>query len=349
MPATFHETPPGEPPEGIAWLAALRPDERSRAARHFRPLDLEPGKRERLAPTGAPPAGFVLAGSVRVRRPEFPGLPPTEARLEAGDRFGELGLFAAAGAATGADAAEGSATEIEAVDGPARLALLDRAAFERLCEEFPIVWMEVSTRLSRELKWKNDLLREIREFGDTHADAASLDLYLSMRRRKLARRHAGISRARGERVYQALVARPRREPAFWILAGFLAAIAVSRTVVAFILRFGLEDRLFNLRDAGGPNPIHLHHFNYGFAVLIAAGLLSLLPQSRRLLRPLATAFGVGLGLVFDEFALLWRLNPDYYDPLSYWAQGVMALVLAQLAFLRRPYAGLWRRIGGGAR
>jgi hypothetical protein len=82
----------------------------------------------------------------------------------------------------------------------------------------------------------------------------------------------------------------------------------------------------------------MHHFNYGFALVVLTGLLAFFPGSRRTLRVLAAAFGVGLGLVFDEFALIWNLDPNYYQPLNYWAQALLAAVLVQLVYFRRLYA-----------
>jgi hypothetical protein len=120
-------------------------------------------------------------------------------------------------------------------------------------------------------------------------------------------------------------------------------------VVWFILRFKLEKTLFNLAESGGANPTHLHHFNYGFAILILAGLTALFPKSRKFLRALSFVFGVGVGLVFDEFALIWNLNPDYYHALNYQAQAVLGALLVQIVYFRKFYASIIDRALGRAR
>ena len=322
----------------LGWLRDLRLDERERVERHFRIVEL--GTSERLElPADAPPRmGFVIAGSVTLSRADIPGLPPVEIRVGAGDHWGELAVFAEIPSAMTITARE-----------PATLALLDPAGFRAIAEEFPIVWVRVSALLSRELKWKNDLLREIQEFDVSTATAAELEVFLESKRRRVARRRTGIARSATRMVYRRLIAGPQRDPAFWILLGFVAAIAASRAVVAFILEFDLQHRLFNLQDSGGANPTHTHHFNYGFAILITAGLLGLLPQSRRFLRALSFVFGIGLGLVFDEFALIWNLNPDYYHSLNYQAIAVLGAVLVQVVYFRKFYAGLLDRLRAPAR
>ena len=74
----------------------------------------------------------------------------------------------------------------------------------------------------------------------------------------------------------------------------------------------------------------------------AAGLAALFPFGRRALRVLSFAFGFGCGLVFDEFALFWNLNPEYAQSLSLLRRGRMAALLFQLTYFRR----YWARLAG---
>lgn len=312
----------------LPWLAALRSDERARVVARFRHRVVPPDAR--LAPAASPTLGVVLSGNVTVTR----RLPDAvvSIRLRPGDRWGEVAVFADL-----RDPIEVTATT------PAVVATLDRPGLLALAAEHPIVWLAVAERLSRELKTTSDLLREIREVEATDFGRASFTRFLATKRRHVGRR-AGIARDATSALFRQLVGAHVREPAFWVLAGFVGAIAVSRLVVAFILGFGLEEQLFNLKASGGANPVHVHHFNYGFAVLVLAGLSAFFPRARRHLRTIAAAFGIGLGLVFDEFALIWNLDPDYYQPLSYQAQGVLAAVLVQLVYFRRAYADFTDRL-----
>jgi hypothetical protein len=261
-----------------------------------------------------------------------------EIRLGAGDHWGEFALFAEIP----------SGVEVTARE-PTILALLDPGGFRAIAEEFPIIGVRVAANLSRELKWKNDLLREIQEFDVAKASDSEIGMFLEAKRRRVARHRTGIARGATRIVYQRLIAEPRRDPAFWILLGFVGAIVVSRAIVALILRFNLQENLFNLQESGGANPTHTHHFNYGFAILIASGLIALFPRSRRFLRALSFVFGVGVGLVFDEFALIWNLNPDYYHALNYQAMAVLGALLIQIVYFRKFYASLVDRMLGRAR
>ncbi len=73
------------------------------------------------------------------------------------------------------------------------------------------------------------------------------------------------------------------------------------------------------------------------------------PFGRRMLRGLALLFGLGAGLVFDEFALFWNLNPEYAQELSVIAAGLAIAVLIQLTYFRRFWTAIVRRAWLGLR
>ena len=60
-------------------------------------------------------------------------------------------------------------------------------------------------------------------------------------------------------------------------------------------------------------------------------------------------FGLGAGLVFDEFALFWRLDPEYAQELSVIAAAMAAAVLLQLTYFRSFWGALVRRAWLGLR
>ncbi|HEV7554706.1 MAG TPA: hypothetical protein VGO00_04570, partial [Kofleriaceae bacterium] len=115
------------------------------------------------------------------------------------------------------------------------------------------------------------------------------------------------------------------------------------------LKFKLEKQLFALVPGTDPNPMHIHHFNYGLFLIGAAGLAALFPFGRRALRGLSLVFGLGLGLVFDEFALFWNLNPEYAQEMSLVAAAIAAATLVQLIYFRRFWAAIVRRVWLGLR
>jgi hypothetical protein len=113
--------------------------------------------------------------------------------------------------------------------------------------------------------------------------------------------------------------------------------------VHLILKYGLEKRLFALVPGKDPNPMHVHHFNYGMILVATAGVAALAPVGRRALRALAFAFGAGTGLVFDEFGLIYNLNPEYAQPASLISAGVAAALLVQLTWFGGFWAALLQR------
>jgi hypothetical protein len=143
---------------------------------------------------------------------------------------------------------------------------------------------------------------------------------------------------------RALLVEPARRPAFWILAGAALALLSARTVVAVILRRGLQRSLFALIETSAGHPIHVHHFNYGLLLVALIGFLAMIPRLRRNLRGLSFFYGFGLGLVVDEFALLWNLNPDYHQPGSRLAGVALIFALLQIVYFRSLYVALGRRL-----
>lgn len=322
---------------GVPFLAPLRPDELERAARRFRIVDLSPGEKRTLA-VETPECIVVLSGRVDVEASPIDGFPPSRERLDRGDHVGVHALLAG----------RAFAGRFEAVTA-ARVALLDAQSYGELEGEFPVIAIPACTELANELAWRDDLLREVAAIRTHEHDQDERQAALAARRRRVARR----VRQRGRRVAARLtlvgdILRVwAREPAFWMLLGFVGAFGGARAVVSWIFSHHAEKKLFALRYvAGFENPIHIHHFNYGLVLVTITSLLAFFPAFRQYLKGLGFFFGIGAGLIFDEFGLIWNLDPNYYQGLSWVAVLAGALVLAQLAF----YRGAWtRRLRGLAR
>lgn len=319
----------------LPFLAPLRRDERARAATHFRPVELAAGEARRIG-TPSPEALVVVTGKVTIESVPVEGGAPVRVELGPGDHVGVVALLVGRAAPAQLTAA-----------APARVALLDRAGYEAIAAEFPAIAIPACNVLAAELTWRDDLLREVAAIEAEHLAPEERAAALDARRRRIDQRLARRSRRARRRLdaWARLARTWLREPAFWMLLGFGLAFAGARLVVAYILRNHLEHRLFALHHVEGfENPIHVHHFNYGLLLVTATSLLAFFPAVRAHLRALALAFGLGAGLIFDEFALIWHLNPDYYQGLSKYAAGAVALLLAQVAFLRGPWERLLRRL-----
>lgn len=305
----------------------LRPDEIGRIARRF--------TRERLA-AGAVYASdaarlvVIVRGSVDLTVDQ--GDRTLRARMSTGDRFGTYALL------TGYVHPYAVTAHV-----PSTIAVLDQASFDQLLVEFPVIALPLSREVAAELAARDDFLRQLLELQASKLPEAELAAAVERRRLAQEKRAVRVTRSTTRGLFRRLVVSEGAEPPFWMLVGFLTSLCGARLVVHLILKFGLEKRLFALVPGRDPNPMHIHHFNYGLFLVGIAGLLALAPLGRRRLRGLAFVFGFGAGLVFDEFALFWNLNPEYAQDLSLIAAGIAAAVLIQLIYFRRFWAAVFRR------
>jgi CRP-like cAMP-binding protein len=317
----------------VSLFQSLRPDEVGRVAARFGRATLAPGEVLSLGPDAALHRIAVVVTGQAELSVDLPGGGTLSSTLDPGDRGGDLPLL------TG----HGRPARLVA-RAPTTLALLDRAGLEGLLAEFPAVALELVGELAHELALRNDVARELDELHAEGLPPAELAAAVEDRREALLQRGAQVSRlSPGALFHRAVVVRGA-EPPFWALTGFIVSLTVARLVVAGILHFGLEHRLFALVPGNDPNPMHVHHFNYGLVLIGLSGMAALFPLGRRVLRVLAFLFGVGCGLVFDEFALFWNLNPEYAQRLSLVAAALMAGLLAQAVYFREFWQAVLRRL-----
>jgi hypothetical protein len=113
-------------------------------------------------------------------------------------------------------------------------------------------------------------------------------------------------------------ATPRHETVlFNLLTGFVFAFAVVRLSTAGI-RGGWWPAT-NVRLRGR----HIHHFVPGILIAFGSGALALLTDNSKLEQSLAMPFGAGIGLTFDEAALLLDLRDVYWT-----REGVLSVQLS---------------------
>jgi CRP-like cAMP-binding protein len=255
--------------------------------------------------------------------------------LQPGDRWGEVALL------TGIPRAV-RATAI--LDEPATLGLVDREGLDAILDQFPAAALALATELASELRSRQDVARQLLELHAEGLPDVELRAAVDERRRAISRRGARVVRTGPRAMFRRLVVQQGAEPPFWMLVGFIVSLGLARLTVFLILHFHLEHQLFALVKApNDPNPMHVHHFNYGLVLIGLSGLAALFPFGRRALRLLALAFGFGCGLVFDEFALFWNLNPEYAQTASLVAAAAAAAILVQLVWFRRFWGAVMRR------
>jgi hypothetical protein len=93
---------------------------------------------------------------------------------------------------------------------------------------------------------------------------------------------------------------------FNLLSAFVIASSTVR-LTTFGLRRGVP-LLFNVRIGRR----HIHHFVPGIATAFAAGTAALFARDGRMRETLAIPLGAGMGLTFDESALLLELEDVYW-------------------------------------
>jgi hypothetical protein len=132
-------------------------------------------------------------------------------------------------------------------------------------------------------------------------------------------------------------AAPRSETVlFNLLAGFLGSFALVR-----ISTWGIRDKWWpfqNVRVGGR----HIHHFVPGILLAFGSGTAALLTENDALEDRLAIPMGAGMGLTFDEAALLLDLRDVYWTregllsvQLSLGATAILSIAILTQRMLRR--------------
>lgn len=140
-------------------------------------------------------------------------------------------------------------------------------------------------------------------------------------------------------IFRKLIWEPKEQRAFLIFVAFIVTIAVMRGIV-----YGVEKEIwmnipfiFKYVTIKG---LHIHHFVFGIILLIGSGLASFLPSLKEYERFRAIIFGVGFGMVIDEFGIVVTLEEAYWVRLSR-----DAIVASIILFINIIYAhSLWKKI-----
>jgi hypothetical protein len=130
---------------------------------------------------------------------------------------------------------------------------------------------------------------------------------------------------------------PRTETIlFNLLAGFLSSFALVR-----LSTWGIRDNWGPFRNVSLRGR-HIHHFVPGIVIGFASGTAALLTSDEALEERLAVTTGVGMGLTFDEAALLLDLRDVYWTragllsvQLSLGATAILSIAILTQRMLRR--------------
>ena len=126
-----------------------------------------------------------------------------------------------------------------------------------------------------------------------------------------------------------------RHRARLVLLTFLLTFIAARVVTFLIMAHRIPDLYLHF---GGT---HVHHLNYGIALLAAVGAYLLFaPGGERGTTIASLAYGIGLALTFDEFGMWLHLGGGYWQRASFDAIIVLAALLGLVAFA--PPLRTWR-------
>jgi len=128
---------------------------------------------------------------------------------------------------------------------------------------------------------------------------------------------------------------PQRHLARIVFFSFLLTFIASRVLVILIMTRRIPDLFLHTGET------HVHHLNYGIFMLSTVGaVLLFVSLSARAKQWTAAAYGLGMGLTFDEFGMWLHLGGGYWQRASFDAVVVILSILGLIAFAPR-----WKRIG----
>ncbi len=123
---------------------------------------------------------------------------------------------------------------------------------------------------------------------------------------------------------------------FNLLAGFLGSFATVRLSTLGIRRRRGPFRNVHIRGR------HIHHFVPGILIAFGSGVAAVVSESPRVEQRLALPLGIGIGLTFDEAALLLDLRDVYWTregllsvQLSLGATAILSIAILTQRMLRR--------------
>jgi hypothetical protein len=144
-----------------------------------------------------------------------------------------------------------------------------------------------------------------------------------------------------------------KTPVAWMFAAILVTFVIARLVTRYIRH--RSDRP-QAEDSRGPivgdislGGIHIHHQVFGILIMLVAGLtlVTATPEGTAL-SATSAVFGVGVGLVFDEFALWLHLKDVYWANEGRQSIDAMFCVLAITGMLIGGANIVSGRIGSGS-
>lgn len=143
------------------------------------------------------------------------------------------------------------------------------------------------------------------------------------------------------KLINTLILKRRKEIPFIIFFSFLITFILARLIV-----LGIQNQIFPkfldiFFDYIYIKEIHVHHLNFGIIILAITGFLSITKQNLKHIYLLSISYGIGLGLTFDEFAIWFTLNDEYWTRTNYDAIIIVSGILLNVVY----FPNFWKKIG----
>ncbi|MCZ4098623.1 MULTISPECIES: phosphatidylglycerol lysyltransferase domain-containing protein [Streptomyces] len=143
-------------------------------------------------------------------------------------------------------------------------------------------------------------------------------------------------------AYRTRIVDNGREPLFLLLVGLIGSFLFIRFSVRMIRR-GVSWWPGNVNPGG----LHIHHVVFGQAMMLIGGIGSFAVRGGVLAHNLlAVLFGIGCGLVLDEFALVLHLEDVYWSEQGRKSVDAVILAVAVIGLLLIGEAPLGGFVGG---
>ena len=142
----------------------------------------------------------------------------------------------------------------------------------------------------------------------------------------------------GWKVYDTYINKRGKKLPFVAFVIFLLTILISRCIVMWVEAGRPFLSFFKIYD------YHVHHFYLGIFLLVLSNWFFLFWNKKRYMEEIkissAILFGIGLGLITDEFGLLLTMEFDikgeYWAPHSYYLMGILSGVFLYTIIKKSP-------------
>jgi hypothetical protein len=133
-------------------------------------------------------------------------------------------------------------------------------------------------------------------------------------------------------IYENIKLNRRSVYGIYTIITYIFTLMLSRLTV-FLIELDVNIPFLGYNVVNG---YHIHHFSYGIMILVVLAFYSLFFRMNRV-RDVYLVFGLALGLIFDEFGIWLKLDPEYNQNVSYIAMSIVFLILSMIVLLGLKY------------